>query len=267
MTEILAYCFLLCYNHGGISIAAELNIEGKTGVIKVILVEDDAKDAGIFKACLKRYGEENSETFSLKVYDSALTFLSEYKSDAEMVFMDIELPDIDGMEASRRLREIDNKVVLVFVTNMAQYASKGYEVNAVDFILKPLQYYDFNMKMKKAVRVVQQYSEKYFMLSEGGVKRRICVNDVIYVEVMVHNVVYHTEKGNIEIKGSLKETEKLLESYGFARCNNCYLVSLRHVTEIGKNTVIAGGEELQMSRPKRKAFIKSLADFYGGGCN
>ena len=175
--------------------------------------------------------------------------------------------DIDGMEASRRLREIDNKVVLVFVTNMAQYAIKGYEVNAVDFILKPLQYYDFNMKMKKAVRVVQQYSEKYFMLSEGGVKRRICVNDVIYVEVMVHNVVYHTEKGNIEIKGSLKETEKLLESYGFARCNNCYLVSLRHVTEIGKNTVIAGGEELQMSRPKRKAFIKSLADFYGGGCN
>ncbi len=70
-----------------------------------------------------------------------------YRADYDIVFMDIELPGINGMEAAHRLREIDQQVILIFVTNMAQFAVKGYEVDALDYIIKPAQYGPLSIKL------------------------------------------------------------------------------------------------------------------------
>lgn len=120
-------------------------------MIRVAIVEDEPAEAERLQSLLARYSREKGVQFEVQTYTSALTFLAEYNRTVDIVFMDIELPDVNGMEISRRLRKQDAAVMIVFVTNMAQFAVQGYEVAAQDFIVKPAQYGEFALKLAKAL--------------------------------------------------------------------------------------------------------------------
>ena len=109
-------------------------------MINIIIIEDSQDDYKYLADAIHRYAEQSGEVFSVKHYVSALLFLNEYKADADIIFMDIELPDINGVLASEKLRTRDSDVALVFVTNLAHLAIKGYSVSATDFIVKPINY-------------------------------------------------------------------------------------------------------------------------------
>lgn len=233
---------------------------------RTIIVEDEPAEAQRLQTFLTRFGQENDIVFESKVYTSALTFLADYSKTVDIVFMDIELPDVNGMDISRRLRKQDTEVMIIFVTNMAQFAVQGYEVEAQDFIVKPAQYGEFSLKLKKALNRLENKRDQYIALPCNGTVRRLSVKELYYVEVIEHLVIYHTDSGSIEVTGSLKGAEQLLEGRGFLRCNSCFLVNLRFVREIrDSDAVLANGEVLRISRNKRKAFLQALADFYGGG--
>lgn len=233
-------------------------------MVRVVIVEDNKSDENLLRDHLARYGQESSTVFSVTSYRSALDFLSEYKSDADIIFMDIELPDITGMEAARRLRKSDESVVLIFVTNIAQYAIEGYSVGASDYFLKPVRYNAFSMKIKKALKAVKRTADEYIMLSYGGAKVRLLIGAVRYVEVRAHKLIYHTDDGDFEVTDTLSKVEEKLAPYGFYRCNYCYLVNMNRIESVGKDSVFVGGEEVQISRARKKDFLKSLADYYGG---
>lgn len=236
-------------------------------MITVNIVEDNAGCTENLKECLNRYSKENGTIFSIKTFESGLSFLDSYNSDADIVFMDIRLPDIDGMKVCRRLRRIDNDVIIIFVTDLAQYAIKGYEVNALDFIVKPLNYYSFNMKIRKAVEFLEKRETKYILIYSEGTTIRLDQSTIIYIEVMEHLLIYHTEQGIIKSIGSLTVVESSLDENVFVRCKSCYLVNLAFVSEIKGNYVIMKGgndDKLPISRPKRKAFFEKFVNYYGG---
>lgn len=104
----------------------------------IAIVEDSKEATDVLKSYFDRFSEEMGARFNVVCFDNALDFLENYSSAFNLVLMDINMPHMDGMEASHRLREIDNNVTLIFVTNMAQYAIRGYEVGATDFIVKPV---------------------------------------------------------------------------------------------------------------------------------
>ena len=104
-------------------------------MFKIAIVEDNRAAMEKLQGYLERYAQENNEKFDIASFGDALAFLDSYRRIYDMVFMDIELPFINGMEAAQRLREIDKQVVLLFVTNMAQFAVKGYEVDALDYLV------------------------------------------------------------------------------------------------------------------------------------
>lgn len=97
----------------------------ETERIKVIIVEDEKDAADLLQQYLLRYGEAKSVEFDVRRYSDATSFLSNYNNSADLIFMDIELPDGDGMSAVAKIRERDNEVTVIFVTNMSQYAVKG----------------------------------------------------------------------------------------------------------------------------------------------
>lgn len=233
---------------------------------KVIMVEDDDASAAKIREYLERFGRENGEKFDIRRYADAVTFLTEYDADCDIVLMDIEMPDLSGMDASRKLRETDSEVTLIFITNLVQYAVSGYEVSALDFIVKPVSYYNFVLKIKRALRDRRLKSEKSEELSlscESGV-RRVAIAAVKYIEVAGHHLIFHTFDGIVDVCGTLKDMETELAGKHFSRCNNCYLVNLKHVSEIGASSCVVGGEEVQISRRRRKSFIDELTMFVGG---
>lgn len=199
-------------------------------------------------------------------FTDAIAFLENYVPRYDIVFMDIQLPDMDGMTASRRLRALDRDVILIFVTNMANYAVSGYEVDALDFIVKPVSYFPFTVKLERALgRLDGNAGGGSVLLStaEGAVCVRPC--DVRYVEVMKHTLIYHTTTGDLTVYGSLKNAESALPAVRFVRCNSCYLVNLRYVKRVTGYTALVGGDELAISHSRRRDFLRALGEYIGKG--
>lgn len=236
-------------------------------MIRIAIVEDDATFRETLTGYLRRMEKEGAGEykFSIDCYQDGLSFLDSYRSDYQIVLMDIEMPYMDGMKAAQKLRELDDTVCLIFITNMAQYVFKGYEVNAMDFILKPVTYETFSFKMEKAVTAAGRFGRQEKLLKTENGYARIDVSDIYYIEVVQHKLLYRTIRGEFEVWGIMAKAEEEFSPLGFARCNVSYLVNLRHVTEVHSDYVTVGGNALKISRSYKKNFMQSMMLFYSQG--
>ena len=147
---------------------------------------------------------------------------------------------------------------------MAQFAIRGYAVDALDYVLKPVPYFAFSQQLQKAVDRLRKHRKTFLTVPIDGGLRRIDVNTIYYLESEGHSVRIYTEDGESLAPGSLKSYEEKLADKPFARCNSGYLVNLEQVMEVQQNTVQVGPYALQISRPKKKAFLEALTDYIGG---
>ena len=234
-------------------------------MFRFAIVEDDDACADQLQKHLAQFAEENSVEIRTDRFYDGLNFVEDYIARWDLIFMDIEMPLLDGMSAAQRIREVDDSVLLIFITNMAQYAIQGYEVRALDYVMKPVNYYAFAMKMRKVIRILdQRTTQAVIVMDEEGNSRRVSLSEIQYIEVIGHQLIYHRSGEAFHSFGTMK---KLEEEYGkdFARCNNCYLVNLRYVDGFSGNDVIVGGERLQISRAKKKDFQQRVSDYFRYG--
>lgn len=231
---------------------------------RIVIIEDDPADLAQLTDCLRRYEQEQGEHFSVRSYANPAEFLNTYRSDCELIFLDIELPVFNGVDVARQLRELDSVVALVFITNMEQYAVKGYEVDALDFVVKPINYYRFSSMMRKALRIIARRGEKEVLVQSSGSLTRLRASQIYYVEIRDHLLIYHTDQGKLESWGKLSDVEAELADDHFARCSSSYLVNLRHVISVDGNGVSVGGEKLPVSLRRRKAFCTCVTNYLSG---
>lgn len=236
-------------------------------MLNITIVEDNLNDSKVLQQFIKKYFENNGEEYKLTVFDDGINFISDYNEKSNIVFMDIEMPLLDGIKTARKLRAKDSYVSIIFVTNMAKYAINGYEVNALDFMVKPIDYFNFTLKMDKAVKLQKKYmeDEKGFVITcdEGIVK--LIVNDVYFIESSGHYVIYHTRKGNFKTRDSMKECEKRFSNCDFARCNNAFIINLQKIESSNGDVVKVADQEIPISRGKKKEFMNALTSYYCKG--
>ncbi|MGI6230742.1 MAG: LytR/AlgR family response regulator transcription factor [Tractidigestivibacter sp.] len=233
-------------------------------MFRILIMEDDPSEADALKTLLSRYSEETGERFDITVQPSALEFL-EKRHPYDLYFLDIGLPGINGMEAARLIRDYDEETPLIFVTSLAQYAAGGYEVRALDFMVKPVSYSDFRVRMDRAMRVSAQNASEGIYISTKDGMRAMPARDVLYVDVRGHTVTYHLKDGAVvPVRGTLRDCEKDLEELPFVRISNCCLVNMRHVRSVsGEKVLLSNGEECFLTRSKRHAALQRLADYFG----
>lgn len=228
-------------------------------MIRIAMVEDDPIYQQQLKRYLDRYQSENGQSFQITSFSSGGAIAYPYPGGFDLILMDIELGGISGMEAAEAIRRVDREVVIVFITNMSQYAMRGYEVEALDYVLKPVSYFAFSQRLGRALERMGRRQERYICISpERGSVHRLAVSALTYVEVREHTLIYHTTRGEIAVPGSMREAERLLDGAGFFRCNKGYLVNLDHVEGMVEGDALVAGERLQISRAKRKPFLDAL---------
>ncbi len=234
-------------------------------MINIAVVEDEKVEQDRLKDFFLVLEKRIDEKINVSYFNNGNEFLFNFEPiKFDLVLMDIELnSDKNGLEISYEMRKKDEDVILVFMTNLAQYAIEGYKVNAFDYIIKPILEFDFINRIENAIKHIKSKKRTKILLSISGKKIVLELKNIYYIEVLNHNLFYHTNVGVLETRGSLKALAEELKNDGFSLCNTCYLVNLRYVENISGFTVKVKGEELLISHPKKKSFVNDFTKYLG----
>lgn len=230
----------------------------------IAIVEDEAEFAVQLQEFLNQYKKEHDLQLKISVFGDGAEILKDYQPLYDIILLDIEMPKVNGMDAAEQIRGMDPEVVLMFITNMASYAIRGYEVGALDFVMKPVTYYTFSMKFARALKRVRQKERQQILLTLSDGVKKFGIQQIYYVEVQNRMLHYHTDEGEFVVRGTMQSAERMLAPYSFVKCNHWYMVNLMHVSEVRKNMATVGGDELEISRRNRSAFLKALTEYMGG---
>lgn len=237
-------------------------------MLRIAVVEDEDIYADRIKSYLKKYAKEKEIVIQTERFRDGDEIVENYRDGMDIIFMDIQMKFMDGMTAAEQIRKLDQKVIIIFITNMIEYAIQGYEVAALDYVVKPVNYISFARKMDRAVSMIKTECDYISIPTEEGMKR-LELELVLFVEVRDHTLIYHTETEEIQAKGrtSMRNLEEKLEKYGFFRCSNCALVNLKRVDAIEDGRCKVGNKTVQISRTRKKAFMNVLVKYISGGEN
>ena len=197
--------------------------------------------------------------FEISTYVNPLYFFDTYISQFDIVFMDIDMPKMDGLTGAKQLRKLDKNVIIIFTTYLAQYTINGYEVNALDFILKPVKFSHFLLKFERAVSFISRDAGKKILIKVNKQTIVVNSNDLTFIEVIKHDLYFHTNKGIYTIRGTLKDLSSTLEGFPFVKCNKCSLVNLSKITAISGYDLFIGDKKLNISK-SGKGSIHAASD-------
>ena len=152
-------------------------------MFKIAIVEDQEETRESLNRFVRQYAQEQGLQVEISLITDGAEIAEHYTPGFDIIFMDVEMPRLDGFGAAEAIRAVDADVVLVFVTNMAQYAIRGYEVDALDYVLKPVNYYQFCTKLSRAIQRVQRRrgGQVVLQLAGGGIQL-LDTADIYYLE-------------------------------------------------------------------------------------
>lgn len=233
-------------------------------MIKIAIVEDDRMYAEQLEGYLRQYEAEYTESFDITAFTDGDAIVSSYHSQFDIILMDIEMRFMNGMSAAEEIRRVDKEVVIIFITNMSQYAIRGYAVEALDYMLKPVSYFAFSQRLSRAISRMKKREQKSLVIPVKGGVVRLPVNSILYIESQGHNLIYHTTSGEYLSSGTMKDAEEALRSLHFFRGSKWYLINLQQVQGLGEGCAkLKNGQDVPLSRGQKKDFMEALAQHWG----
>ena len=171
--------------------------EGGAVMIRVAIVEDDAEVQGVLQEYVRRYTRQYGTEFEVTVFADGVDILEDYRAVYDIIFLDVEMKHLDGMTTAERIRQMDADVILIFITNMAQYAIRGYSVGALDYVLKPVSYYAFSQRLGRAVERVARRARHFLQINAHGTAHKLDTSAIYWIENCGHDLVFHTAEGEL----------------------------------------------------------------------
>lgn len=233
-------------------------------LIRIAIVEDEPTERDRIKVYLEEIAQEDQTQFDIEQYSSGMAFVMRGMKDYDLVLMDIDMPNLNGIETAKALRKVDQSATLIFVTNMAQYAISGYEVNAIDFILKPVNRYSFAIKIKRAISRTAKKNDNAIQIKMDGTIFLVHMYQIMYLEVDGHYVIFHTTQGDYKEYTTLKLAQKRINSSHFVQCNQSFLINMKYIESVSRESVTVGGTIIYISRKMKTEFMNAVLDFLGG---
>ncbi|MBU7595767.1 LytR/AlgR family response regulator transcription factor [Metabacillus halosaccharovorans] len=232
-------------------------------MIRIAIVEDEIIYQKKLLEFLRMLEKDRGETFYIETFTDGDEIVENYQAQFDIILMDVQMRFMDGMSAAEEIRKVDTEVVIIFITNMAQYAIKGYAVDALDYVLKPISYFPFSQRLNRAIDRMKKRETHYITIKVAGGVKRLKVSDIYYVESQGHKLIFCTNEEDYFSTGTMKELEKELSRFHFFRGNKGYLINLEHVEGMNDGCAVVRGENLPISRTKRKAFMEALSNYWG----
>jgi DNA-binding LytR/AlgR family response regulator len=230
---------------------------------RIAVVDDDPDYRRVLTGYLHDFFADR-EAYECAVFEGGADFLAQTPSDLDVVFLDIVMGRTNGVDVAHALRERDENVAIVFVTEAVQYALEGYGVRAADFLVKPLYYTSFATCMQRVMAQVARRKPTMLRIDYDKTVHYLDTSSVFYIETRGKRVVVHAQSGDYPCSDTMKDLEVRLAPFGFGRCHHACIVNAAYVETVRKNEVLVHGVWVPLSRQRRDGFMAFLLRELGG---
>lgn len=237
---------------------------GEKEMFYIVICEDDILQMEMLVDYLQQVFTQLDFDYSLIQYSSGEALLSNYPDKVDLLFLDIQMDQLTGMDTARKIREFDSTVEIVFTTAVLDYIHEGYEVKAYRYLLKPLEYECILIHTKSCINDLIDKKDT-IVIKDRLQTAIININDILYIEVLRKEVTIYTKDNKQVFKISMKSIEDNLVKKNFFRCHKSYLINLKKINSLREkeNLVIINNREIPVSRYKLKAVKAKLAHILG----
>ena len=232
-------------------------------MFKFAIIEDNEADARILERYLKESLKALNAESTVEKFDNAQSFSGDGR-EYDIIFLDIEMPGMNGMKLAERIRATNAKSGIVFVTNLVRYAVQGYSVSPIDYIVKPINRYEFGITMKRVVDFCTRKNgtESILIKTKQGAKK-VWYSQIRYIEVALHRITFYTDTEELDMWGSLNDIEGKLPDPPFFRISSSCIANLSYIKKTSGYDVEVGRILLRVARPKKRELLSALAKYYG----
>lgn len=242
--------------------------------IRIAIVEDETLHAELLEKHIESWKQQRDTAARVQRFCHAQAFFFAWEEETyDMIFLDIQMPGIDGMETARKIREKDDKVRLVFTTGISDYLQEGYEVEALRYLLKPIARDKVWECLDKLLQEPREAPQLLFHTEEGVVKLQ--EQDIEYFEARGHYTICRLQPGKRvsgQIGGSAEELQ-LRESFSgicdrlaqrpFIRCHRSYLCHIVHIHRVEKTELLLeSGNRIPVSRRMYETVVKAFIAYF-----
>jgi len=233
-------------------------------MLHIAICDDEREFVSYLSELLQKYAGETGEIIKITAYYDGMELIERYNADFDLIFLDIQMKLLDGLHTAERIRQIDEKVSIIFLTTLTQYGLEGYQYRADNYIIKPMKYIRLKSEMDRFLERHRKEENPSLVISNDTGKYKIPLKSIQYIETCRRNLMFHTEQENVICYKSMKEMERELKDKDFVRCHTSYIVNLFYVKGVKKLDIgLITGETIPLSQPKRKEFMEKLAEYWG----
>ncbi len=227
-------------------------------MIKFAICDDEPQMAREIADQLASYMKETAGGYSVECFSSGYALLKS-SEEFDVIFLDIQMERPDGMETARLLRQRDNHSLLVFVTVLKECVFDAFQVEAYDYLLKPLDSARFRQTMDRALGWLKRDAAKNLVIQRGSGCQVVLLSDLMYCEVLGRKIYLHKNDGRVvDYYDRLEELEQRVDSR-FFKCHRSYLVNLDYVSGCqGGQVLLQRGERLPVSRLRERELTQAL---------
>lgn len=239
-------------------------------MLKIAICDDEAVFAQYLKQIVSQFMEDKSVQHEIQLFDSGEAFvqLDMDMANYHVVFLDVNMEELDGISTAKRLRELSKDTIVVFVTAFINYAVAGYEVEAIRYILKNTSNFEKSVyECMEAILEKKCCDEDIHKFSFKEGIETVSEADIVYIESNLHEVRFYMPKWDLEmyrLDDTLNHIESILGSSKFVRIHQSYLVNMKYIRNIkGQKAILINGTELPIAKQRYKK-VRSLFVNYKG---
>jgi len=230
--------------------------------IKLAIVEDNHGESKYLHDLIGEYCLINNISSEVATFSSAEDFFASWPIELDILFLDIMLDEINGIEIATKVRKSNERVMITFTTSNPQFSLSGYAVDALDYLIKPVSKELLFRTLDKAIHRLDISRHNYFTVNNNDGFFVINTMDIHYIELLNRKLIIHTKSGPVTCLRTLQYMEVQLPDT-FFRCHNTFLVNLQAVESVQGPDIVVAGNTIPISKHRRKDFIRALTNFVG----
>lgn len=239
---------------------------GVIAMLHIAICDDEQDFVHHLSKMLDQYAAETGEEIKVTAYYDGMELIEKYDTTIDLIFLDIQMRLVNGLRAAERIRQMDEKVGIIFLTTQTQYGLEGYKYQATNYIIKPMKYVRLKAEMDQWLKRYRKDDSPSITITNDTGKYKVFLKSLRFIETFNRNLLLHTEQENIICYKSMKEMERKLQDKGFVRCHTSFIVNLYYVKNVKVKSLeveLITGEIIPISQPRRKEFMEQLAEYMG----